>query len=125
MLFLFFFLYLLAFESYFLGLNIIARHEIIVPAIGAFQDEENAYQLAKMFLWLPTLMVTLASISDFCLFLLYNRLGHPWKDLLLEDEIIEHPDENLDFDLNQDDEKKRDTLQPKQDDEDKNADTNL
>ena len=78
-----------------------------------------------MFLWLPTLMVTLASISDFCLFLLYNRLGHPWKDLLLEDEIIENPDENLDFDLNQDDEKKRDTLQPKQDDEDKNADTNL
>ena len=62
---------------------------IIVPAIGAFQDEVDSYKLAKILLWLPPLLVTLASLSDFCLFLLYNRFGHPWKDILLKDVILD------------------------------------
>ena len=40
-------------------------------------------------LWVPALAITIASILDFGLFMLYNKAGHPWKEILKEEVILE------------------------------------
>ena len=72
------------------------RHELLKAAIGVHTEEQEAYNLALLLIWLPALIITLASILDFSFYLLYNRFGHPWKHLLQKDEniVIETKDEN-------------------------------
>ena len=58
------------------------RHHLILPAIGVFQQEEDAYNLAVLLRWLLPLIVILASLLDLVLMMVYMKNLHPWKGIL-------------------------------------------
>ena len=68
------------------GSNIKVRHEIIKPVIGVFPEEEEAFTLVSLLMWLLPTIVILGALLDFALFYLFSTKFHPWVGILLETE---------------------------------------
>ena len=67
--------------SFLTGYSIITRHNTILPAIGVFHQEKEALALVIKLYWVMPLVVLLSALADLVLVWLYERLGHPWKDI--------------------------------------------
>ena len=61
---------------------------MIVPAIGAFPEEIEAYNLVTKLMWSLPPAVFLLSLLDWCLFFLYQKKFHFWIG------IVEDGDDN-------------------------------
>ena len=62
-----------------------ARHELLVQTIGVFEEEIDAYWLAKEFSWiLPTIILS-GGLMDMLIIGAFMRFLHPWKDILFGD----------------------------------------
>ena len=58
---------------------------MIVPAIGAFPEEIEAYNLVTKLMWSLPPAVFLLSLLDWCLFFLYQKKFHFWVGIVEED----------------------------------------
>ena len=71
--------------------------------IGIFPEEEEAYTLVSLLIWLLPLLVVIGAGIDFSLFLLYQTKLHTWKELFAEPEpdlvVQETPVEEENFEL--------------------------
>eukprot|EP00092_Neocalanus_flemingeri_P080309 GFUD01100156.1.p1 GENE.GFUD01100156.1~~GFUD01100156.1.p1 ORF type:complete len:1047 (+),score=211.36 GFUD01100156.1:131-3271(+) len=70
----------------FTGLNVIARHHLIQPAIGVFPEEAEAYNRVILLMWLLPSVVTVGAVLDMVLFRLYNTRFHPWSVIIADEE---------------------------------------
>ena len=52
--------------------------------IGVFPEEEAAYTLASLLVWLLPTIVILGALLDFALFYLFSTKFHPWAGILSE-----------------------------------------
>ena len=60
-----------------------ARHELLLGAIGVFDEEEYAYLRITKFSWiLPTIIIS-GGVIDLLLIVFYMKFAHPWKDILV------------------------------------------
>ena len=64
------------------GFRILERHNNILPAIGAFQEEKDAFSLVQLLVWAAPLTVLLATLGDLFLSWAYLWFFHPWIDIL-------------------------------------------
>ena len=62
------------------------RHILLLGAIGVFDEEEHAYQLATEFSWILPTVVLCGGLLDILLIVLYMKFAHPWKDILSNDQ---------------------------------------
>ena len=56
-----------------------------MPAIGAFPEEIEAYNLVTKLMWSLPPAVFLLSLLDWCLFFLYQKKFHFWVGIVEED----------------------------------------
>ena len=75
------------------GLKIRERHNSIKTFIGVFPEEEEAYSLVTLLMWLLPMAVTVGTVLDFCLFRLYNSKFHTWSGILQDEETKKEEDE--------------------------------
>ena len=68
-----------------IGFQIRYRHHTIKPVIGVFNEEDAAYSLISLLMWVLPLTVTISSLLDISLFFLYNKKFHPWSAILAEE----------------------------------------
>ena len=61
------------------------RHKMIYPVIGAFEQEKEAYLLVTQMYWLLPAIIVLATLTDLGLVWLYEKIGHPWKEILAQE----------------------------------------
>ena len=58
------------------------RHEFLLAHIGAFKEEQNAFDLLSRLSWqLPTILAV-SALVDLLLVMVYMKWLHPWKDIL-------------------------------------------
>ena len=78
------------------GVMIRKRHELIVPVIGAFEEEIKAYNLVTKLMWSLPPAVFLLSLLDWSLFFLYQKKFHFWIGIVEEggDNELETEDED-------------------------------
>ena len=63
--------------------EIIARHELLLEALGhVFPEEEYSYQLVSKLSWILPVVVLCAGLVDSILVGMYLKFGHPWKDII-------------------------------------------
>ena len=62
------------------------RHAVILAAIGAFQQEKEAYELATLVQWTFPTIVIIATLVDFLLVRVYNHWVHPWREIVEEND---------------------------------------
>ena len=74
--------------TFYPGIKISERHETILPAIGAFKEEEATYNMVRSLRIFGPLFVLLASLIDLSLAILFHTLLHPWKRLLSESPMV-------------------------------------
>ena len=67
----------------FLGYSIQSRHQLLKETIGTFAEEDRAHTLVNILMLCLPIIVTLGSVMEYFLFIIYNKIGHPWK-LILE-----------------------------------------
>ena len=65
-----------------LAFKIQERHLLILPAIGVFQQEEEAYMLVTRMRWLLPVLVLVLAVLDLILMMAYMKFFHPWKMIL-------------------------------------------
>ena len=70
------------YECTFLGINVIAQHQLLQGAIGTFPEEDEAYWRVTTLMWALPLTVILATLLDFFLIFVYMKYAHPWKGIL-------------------------------------------
>ena len=63
-------------------MNVEARNDILVGAIGVFPEEETAYWKVKNLTWILPTVVIIGSLIDALLAIVYMRFAHPWKHIL-------------------------------------------
>ena len=75
------------------------RHEFIKPIIGVFSEEEAAYSLVCLLMWLLPTIVILGAIVDFALFYVYQTKLHTWKGLFIgpEPEQVTNAEDDVSF----------------------------
>ena len=56
--------------------------EFVVAHIGAFEEEQNAFDLMSRLIWQLPLFIVLTAILDLLLVLVYMKWLHPWKAIL-------------------------------------------
>ena len=67
----------------FAGSKIIARHELLLEALGhVFPEEEYSYQLVSKLSWILPVVVFCAGLVDLILVGTYLKYGLPWKDII-------------------------------------------
>ena len=66
------------------GFTIRARHLVLQRTIGTFPEEEEAYEVASLLMWLLPLLVTVSAFLEFLILFLFNRFGHPWAGILAD-----------------------------------------
>ena len=66
-----------------LGINIFARHDVLVNSIGAFPEETTAYEQIKWMIGLSYPLLVLLTITQMVTYYLYNGRFHPFA-LILE-----------------------------------------
>ena len=52
--------------------------------IGVFPEEEKAFTLVSLLMWLLPTTVVLGALLDFALFYLFSTKFHPWAGILSE-----------------------------------------
>ena len=67
------------------GFNIRDRHHTILPAIGTFEQENEAYNLVSILMVVLPFTVSFLALLDFGLFYLYNTKFHPWSTILADE----------------------------------------
>ena len=58
---------------------------MIYPVIGAFEEEKEAYTLVTKLCWLLPAILVLATLTDLVLVFLYEKIGHPWREILAQE----------------------------------------
>ena len=66
----------------------------MVAHIGAFEEEQNAFDLMSRLIWQLPLFIILTAILDLLLVLVYMKWLHPWRA------ILEDVSGSLSFDFN-------------------------
>ena len=66
----------------FAAFNIHQRHTLLKGAIGTFPEEDDAFALAMMSVWLLPLLLLIATIIDAMFIFIYMKYAHPWKAIL-------------------------------------------
>ena len=66
--------------------------------IGVFPEEEAAFTLVSLLMWLLPTIVILGALLDFALFYLFSTKFHPWAGILSElvGEVAENEDKEKD-----------------------------
>ena len=69
--------------------------------IGVFPEEEEAYTLVSLLMWLLPTIVILGALLDFALFYLFSTKFHPWAGILSEtkelvEEVVANEDKEKD-----------------------------
>ena len=64
------------------------RHELLLGAIGVFEEEEQAYHVATQFSWILPTAILCGGILDLLLIVIYMKFTHPWKDILSEGKTL-------------------------------------
>ena len=66
--------------------------------IGVFPEEETAFTLVSLLMWLLPTIVILGALLDFALFYLFSTKFHPWAGILSElvGEVVENEDKEKD-----------------------------
>ena len=64
------------------GFKILQRHNIINPAIGAFDEEVEAVDIVQRSFWALPLFVLLSSLLDMMMMWVFLTFLHPWKEIL-------------------------------------------
>ena len=59
-----------------------ARHELIVSTIGAFEEEEKAFELMSRLIWQLPLFMAVTALLDLLLVVVYMNWLHPWRGIL-------------------------------------------
>ena len=72
--------------SSYLASRIKDRHILLLGAIGVFDEEEHAYQLATEFSWILPTVVLCGGLVDILLIVFYMKFAHPWKDILSKEQ---------------------------------------
>ena len=67
---------------YCLAYYIQTRHEFFVAHIGAFKEEQNAFDLLTSLSWQLPLFMAASALVDLLLVLVYMKWLHPWRDIL-------------------------------------------
>ena len=70
------------------------RHELVVSIVGAFAEEQKAFDLMSRLIWQLPLFMAVAAIIDLLLVLVYMNWLHPWRG------ILEDVRMGLSFDVN-------------------------
>ena len=67
---------------------------MLLSALGyVFPEEEHAYWLVNLLLWVLPTTISIAAVVDVLLAVIYMRFTHPWKGLLAKDEKKEKSDD--------------------------------
>ena len=66
------------------GSTIRARHLVLERTIRTYPEEEEAYEVASLLMWLLPLLVTVSAVLEFLILFLLNRFGHPWAGILAD-----------------------------------------
>ena len=70
------------FHFLFSGYNVKVRHELLLGAIGTFEEENDAYLLISQLLWVIPMTVTIAALMDAILVYCFMKWAHPWSGIL-------------------------------------------
>ena len=63
--------------------NVMARHELLLEALGhVFPEEEKSYQFVSTLSWVLPVVVICAGLVDLVFVVVYMKFGHPWKDII-------------------------------------------
>ena len=65
-----------------LGTNIIIRHETIQLSIGYFPEEGQAYNVAKILIFVLPTAVVYTTVTDIVLVICYMKWIHPWCKII-------------------------------------------
>jgi hypothetical protein len=68
------------------GVKIRERHNTILPVIGAFEQEKEAFILVTQLSWALPLALLLSTMLDLLLVWTYMKFGHPWGEILTQEE---------------------------------------
>merc|ERR1712226_754063 len=64
------------------GLRIQERHNLILPVIGVFTQEDEAFLLVIRLSWVLPLALIVFSLVDVLLIWSYIKFFHPWREIL-------------------------------------------
>ena len=66
-----------------------ARHELLLGAIGTFDEEDQAYLLVTQLTWILPTIILCGGLIDLLLIVFYMKFAHPWKDILVGENTSE------------------------------------
>merc|ERR1712126_121584 len=69
------------------GLKIHERHMTILPAIGVYREEEDAFLLVSWLSWFLPVALVIFSLIDIALIWAYIKFFHPWREIPQTKEI--------------------------------------
>ena len=58
------------------------RHQLVVSTIGAFAEEQEAFDLMSGLIWQLPLFMAVAALIDLLLVVVYMNWLHPWRGIL-------------------------------------------
>ena len=58
------------------------RHQLVVSTIGAFAEEQKAFDLMSGLIWQLPLFMAVAALIDLLLVVVYMNWLHPWRGIL-------------------------------------------
>ena len=61
---------------------IVVSSEMVVSTIGAFEEEQKAFDLMSRLIWELPLFMAVAALIDLLLVLVYMNWLHPWRGIL-------------------------------------------
>ena len=68
--------------------KIIARHELLLEALGhVFPEEEYSYNLVLKLSWILPTVVPCGGLIDVIFVGVYMKFGHPWKDIISKEKM--------------------------------------
>ena len=76
------------FQFLFSGYNVKVRHQLLLVAIGTFEEENEAYVLISWLLWVLPMTVTIAALMDAILVYCFMKWFHPWAGILGMDFVV-------------------------------------
>ena len=75
------------------AVNVWNRHELLLGAIGVFDQEEKTYKLVTTLSWALPVSVVLGAGVDGLLAYFYMRFFHPWKEILFQGDEQENQED--------------------------------
>merc|ERR1719384_1514824 len=71
------------------GSKINERHALLEGTIGILKTEDHSYKRVHLLLNISLPFFIIASVLEPAVYMFYNTKFHPWKDILIEDEIVD------------------------------------